>query len=88
MKLQSYGSTHCGSPGIVCRDIYWESCAETSIEGWLEDGRNRDVGSDRDMNIVINWGWMEDLFNLIISLNGSVTAYEALPADQVIQYMP
>ncbi len=54
----------------------------------MEDGRNRDVGSDRDMNIVINWGWMEDLFNLILSLEGNVEAYEALAPDQVIQYMP
>ncbi len=62
--------------------------AETSVEGWMEDGRNRDVSSDRDMNIVLNWGWLEDLFNLIVSVNGSVAAYESLPADRVIQYMP
>lgn len=62
--------------------------AETTTEGWLEDGRNRDVWSERDINIVINWPWLEDLLNLIVSINGSVPAYEALPADRVIQYMP
>ena len=62
--------------------------AETTVEGWLNDGHNEDIWSDRDMNIVINWAWLEDLFNLIVSINGSVPAYEALPADRIIQYMP
>ncbi|KAK9867544.1 hypothetical protein WJX84_012100 [Apatococcus fuscideae] len=64
------------------------STLETTVEGWLEDGHNEDIWSDRDMNIVINWAWLEDLLNLIVSINGSVPAYEALPADRVIQYMP
>ncbi|KAK9867540.1 hypothetical protein WJX84_005827 [Apatococcus fuscideae] len=64
------------------------STLETTTEGWLEDGRNSDVWSERDINIVINWPWLEDLLNLIVSINGSVPVYEALPADRVIQYMP